>query len=84
MLIVAQKQLSVEEKTNIRLKAELSAAKNPSYVESQARNNLFMVKPGEHEVLLPGQQESFEAQPETIILLPNWQQWVNLFFPNTY
>jgi cell division protein FtsB len=84
LLIVAQKQLLMEEKTNARLKVQLNEAKKPSYVESQARNELFMVKPGENVVLL-SQNKAENLHPvQEVSMLANWQQWVNLFFPNTY
>lgn len=83
LLIVAQKQLSVEKKENLRLKQTLSEAEKSDFVESQARNKLFLVKPGENVVLLPKKTYS-ETKNEVVERLPHWQAWVNLFFPSTY
>lgn len=83
MLIVAQKQLAVEKKENSRLKQTLSEAEKVEFVESQARDKLFLVKPGENVVLLPKKTYS-EVKTAEEERLPNWQAWVNLFFADTY
>jgi cell division protein FtsB len=48
----AQKQLDREKLLNQKLKGELSYAQTPQFLEEQAHNKLFLVKPGEQEVLI--------------------------------
>jgi hypothetical protein len=51
--------------------------KSDSFLEEQARNELFMVKPGESGVILPaGLGDKKKAKAET---KPNWQQWLAIF-----
>ena len=83
LLIVAQKQLAVEKKENLRLKQTLSEAQKTDFVESQARDKLFLVKPGENVVILPKKAYSARAIRREASL-PNWQAWINLFFAGTY
>lgn len=77
----AQKQLDREKLENQKLKGELSFAQTPQFLEEQAHNKLFLVKPGEQEVLispsLTQNQNSAKKQNQNI---PNWQQWLKLFF----
>lgn len=79
MLTSAQKQLALEKAKNQKLKAELSYVQTDQFVEQEAHNKLFLVKPGEQEVLLPSQtaQKGATALNQRI---PNWQKWLNLFF----
>lgn len=78
LLNQAQKELGREEQRNQKLKAELSFVQTPKFVEEEARNKLFLVKPGEQQVLIPNMaSESSRVQEKQA---PNWQQWLNLFF----
>jgi cell division protein FtsB len=82
LLTSAQKQLDREKLENQKLKAELSYAQTPQFLEEQAHNKLFLVKPGEQEVLIsPGLIKNQNQPAKTSAQnLPNWQQWLNLFF----
>jgi cell division protein FtsB len=80
LLTSAQKQLDREQLLNQKLKGELSFAQTPQFLEEQAHNKLFLVKPGEQEVLIsPSLIGKNQAQKQTQNT-PNWQQWLNLFF----
>jgi cell division protein FtsB len=80
LVISAQRQLDREKLENQKLKAELSYAQTPQFLEEQAHNKLFLVKPGEQEVLIsPSLTEKNQAQKQTQNI-PSWQQWLNLFF----
>ena len=83
LLIVAQRELIKERKENMKLKTQLSEARKTTFVEEEARNKLFMVKPGESVVVVPQVLHKSETK-QTMKVLPNWKQWVNVFFPNTY
>src|SRR3989338_1957933 len=74
----AQKELDFQKQENQRLKSALSYSQTQEFIERQARDKLFMVKKGEQRILLP--QESEKEAQENKDNLPNWKQWLNLFF----
>ncbi|MCL5434811.1 MAG: septum formation initiator family protein [Patescibacteria group bacterium] len=78
LLNQAQKELTREEQKNQKLKAELSFVQTPKFIEEEARNKLFLVKPGEQQVLIPN--KSTESSKKQEVQIPNWQKWLNLFF----
>lgn len=80
LLNQAQKELTREERRNQKLKAELSYVKTPKFIEEEARNKLFLVKPGEQEILLPSSSSSNQSQKRQETQIPNWQKWLKLFF----
>jgi len=81
LLTSAQKQLDREKLLNQKLKGELSFAQTPQFLEEQAHNKLFLVKPGEQEVLISPNLLKSQNQPQKQTQnIPNWQQWLNLFF----
>ncbi|MCL5019841.1 MAG: septum formation initiator family protein [Patescibacteria group bacterium] len=78
LLSQAQKELTKEESRNQKLKAELSYVQTQKFIEEEARNKLFLVKPGEQQVLIPNTaSESSKKQEKQT---PNWQKWLQLFF----
>jgi cell division protein FtsB len=81
LLTSAQKQLDHEKLENQKLKAELSYAQTPQFLEEQAHNKLFLVKPGEQEVLIsPDLKNKNQTQKSNQQNTPTWQQWLKLFF----
>lgn len=74
-----QQQEESEKQKRQFLKQQLYYVNTPQFVESQAREKLGMVKPGEHVVLAPP-----TATSESLIISvdnsPNWKKWWNLFF----
>jgi len=78
LLNQAQKELTKEESKNQKLKAELSYVQTQKFIEEEARNKLFLVKPGEQQVLIPN--KSIETSKTQVKQTPNWQKWLNLFF----
>jgi len=79
LLTDAQNQLSAEKLKNTKLKAEISKANTPQFIDEEARNKLFLVKPGEQEVLISQSLISKSSQKQAQVL-PNWQRWFKLFF----
>ncbi len=81
LIISYQKQLSKQKQENQALKQNLSITDNPWFVEQQARDNLFLTKPGEQSVILSKElligTNSFSPIEDTS---PNWKKWWNLFF----
>ena len=74
----AQKELYMEQQENIRLKNQLAQAQSPVFIEKEARDELFLTKPGEEQVLIPSTMNERKVTP-TPIPEPNWKQWVELF-----
>jgi cell division protein DivIC len=75
----ANKELLTAKKDNQKLKSELEEAKKQEFIESQARNKLLLVKPGEEQVIVP-QEENKDETKSAKDLKPNWQKWWEHFF----
>jgi cell division protein DivIC len=67
---------------NTRLKEENTAAKDPNFIEREARNRLGLVKPGEVVVVLPDKEATAPPSmaPGLKVVRSIWQQWLGLFF----
>ena len=79
LLTSAQKQLQAEKLKNQKLKAELSFVKSPQFTEEQARNKLFLVKPGEQEVLISQNLKQVSSGQKSQENIPNWKKWIDIF-----
>ncbi len=81
LLVQAQNQLAEEKKRHNELEKRLSVVKSPLFVEEEARNKLFLVKPGESELLIPSDSlpKTQQGVKSTKQDKPNWQQWLDLF-----
>lgn len=81
VLSQAAQQLSRVKKENNQLQKQLKMVATKQFIEEQARDNLFLAKPGEHEVIISespsGKNQSAQKK---IKELPNWQQWIAIFF----
>jgi cell division protein FtsB len=78
LLTSAQKELDAQKLKNSKLKGELTYVQSQQFIDEEARNKLFLAKPGEQQILLPDSSVSNkEVDRKT---LPNWQQWLKLFF----
>ncbi len=80
LLTSAQKELEAEKLKNQKLKTEFSYAKTNQFIDETAHNKLFLVKPGEQQVLISKDlilKNEAQKQKEN---LSNWQKWLNLFF----
>jgi len=77
----AKIELEKQKQENQKLKSRLSAVEKEEFIEKEARNKLFLLKPGEQEVIIPkellGASKSAEAKIENT---PNWRKWWDLFF----
>ncbi|MBI2621443.1 MAG: septum formation initiator family protein [Candidatus Levybacteria bacterium] len=78
LVVSAKRELEKEKKENEKLKRQLVLVGTEEFIESEARNKLFMVKPGEEGVIVP-QDLIKKKEKKEVAKLPNWQQWVNLF-----
>lgn len=78
LVVSAKTELERERKENERLNQQLVLVQSQAFIESEARNKLLMLKPGESGVIVP--QELIEKKVEKKAPEPpNWQKWVNLF-----
>lgn len=81
MLVIAQKQLQKEQTENKALKQQFKQVTVSGFVEEEARNKLFMVKPGEQEVLLSKETTTPTKQSQAAKdTRPYWEQWLTVFF----
>jgi cell division protein FtsB len=82
LITQAEKQLSKQKIENDRLKDQLARVKRADFIEEEARNKLFMVKPGEKVVLMGETEESpgTSGTKSTPKHDPVYKQWWNVFF----
>ncbi len=80
--LIEQAKIDVEKekKDNQKIKEQLSKAQSEQFVEEQARNKLFLVKPDEKFALIPQNLLNTASPSASMPPLPNWQQWLKLFF----
>jgi len=82
LITSAEKELSRQKQENQRLKSQLSFVKSKEFVEEEARNKLFLVKPGEQRVMIPEKLVKISTPSANIHKddPPNWKKWLRLFF----
>lgn len=81
VLIQAQNELEKVQKENAKLQQDLAKTKNPEFVEEQARDKLFLVKPGENTVVIPKNLLPTPTIYKPVVpSKPNWEKWVTIFF----
>ena len=77
-----KKELEREREENEELKRKLSLVKDPDFIEEEARNKLFLTKPGEGVIViskdaLPATSAAQITPPDT---RANWERWRDTFF----
>ena len=80
LLTSARQEFQVQKNENIRLKQELSKVNKPDFIETEARDKLFLVKPGEEDVLIPDDLLNPHKESKKIPPPPNWKQWLSILF----
>lgn len=81
LVTAAESNLQAQKAENSSLKKQLKTVSGPGFMEEQARNELFMVKPGESGVILPSSVLTPKEDKKVIVLAP-WQAWLRTFgFP---
>jgi len=82
LIIQAQKNLTVEQQENRKLKKDIAQVNRPQFIETEARDKLLLAKPGEGIVVLPKDQLTASASsPHQVVdKRPNWQKWWDTFF----
>ncbi|HZJ18526.1 MAG TPA: septum formation initiator family protein [Patescibacteria group bacterium] len=81
-VVSAKKELEDEKMLNQKLKAQISIVQSKDFIEQEARNKLFMGKPGEQPVIIPVNLLEGKKEEKPQDKSPNWQKWWNLFFKN--
>lgn len=82
VIMKAEQELNQQTKENLELKNKLVVVKKPQFVEEEARNRLFLAKPGEGIVLIPSRalEATSASKFRSSDAQPNWQKWWELFF----
>jgi cell division protein FtsB len=82
LVVDAQNEVEREEQKNRELRGRLSLIQRPQFIEEEARNRLFMVKPGEQVVVLSEKdiRASDSVKPKPKDNRPNWKKWWDSFF----
>ncbi len=82
LVVKTKLELEKEKKDNEALKKKLTQVQNPQFIEEEARNKLFLAKPGERVIVIP--KEQLQATPSSpakpIDTRPNWKKWWDVFF----
>jgi cell division protein FtsB len=81
LITAAHSELAREQEEQRKLISQLKTIQDPSYVEEEARNKLFLAKPGEEIVVLPPTPATAANRPQKVsIVMPVWEQWYKLIF----
>lgn len=81
LIVQTQHDLEREQKKNALLKKKVEETESSTFLEEQARNKLFLGKPGESQVLLPKNTLATDAGSQTKSEhKPTWLLWKELFF----
>lgn len=79
LLTQTKLQLTTEQQEHVQLQKDWQKVNNPSFVEEQARDKLFLGKSGESIVVIPSASPSASVRVQAEST-PLWQQWLGLFF----
>ena len=82
LVVDLKNEAKIQEEKNQELKQKLSLINKPQFVEEQARNKLFLTKPGDEIVILSEKdiKGSQIGKPKPQDTRPNWKKWWDLFF----
>ena len=78
----AKEDIQKQETENKEFKKKLEMVKKPQFFEEEARNKLFLAKPGEGIIVLPEDvlNSSMSGKKESQDNRQNWQKWWDMFF----
>lgn len=79
LVTIAKKELDGQKELNQKLKAQIEYTKTPQFIEQQAHDKLFLVRPGQQEVLFSDKPIFTEGDLKLESNLPNWRRWLDLF-----
>lgn len=75
----AKKELSIEKRKYVELGDEMKEVGKASFLEEEARNKLFLVKPGEEVVIVPREVGEVIKSTRKMRVKAVWQQWFVYF-----
>jgi cell division protein FtsB len=82
LITKAQRNLDAEKNENRKLKQNIAKVNQPQFIESQARDNLYLAKQNEEIVVIPTgtilSKSSLPSSPQD--MRQNWQKWWDFFF----
>ena len=85
LVVATEKELKREKQLHEKLKKQAKAVNEPNYIETVARDKLFLAKPQEQVVIVPDVESAKDAispKARKITTTHNWQLWAKLFsFP---
>lgn len=82
LIVRAKQDLEKEKKDNEELKKKVADVKKPGFVDEEARNKLFLAKPGEGIIVMPTDVLASTSTKAKKVedTRPNWLKWWELFF----
>jgi len=82
LVVRARQEVEKEKSENDTLKNKLRIVERSEFIEEEARNKLFMSKPGEGVIVLSQKdlEATLSAKPKPKDTRPNWKKWWDLFF----
>ncbi len=82
LLINAREEVFISKRENQSLKEQMAAVGRPSFIEQQARDKLYLTKPGEQIVIIPDDLivKNTLGDKVTKEHKANWELWWELFF----
>ncbi len=85
LLVETKEELALEKRKHELLEQKLRKVQDPKFVEEEARNKLFYVKPGEQVVVLPQslQTEKEKGKQPQQMKKSNIEQWTAFFWAVT-
>jgi|SRR5581483_3602097 len=78
LITQTRQELEAKQAENLKLKNELAQAQTKPFIEQEARDKLFLIKPGEQEVIIPSNLLPSPKQPKVTEQTPHWQEWINI------
>lgn len=78
----ARQEVEEKKRENEVLKKKIKTVERPQFIEEEARNKLFLSKPGEGVIVLSQKdlEATLSAEPKPRDSRPNWKKWLDLFF----
>lgn len=78
LIVIAKEELRKEQNEEKKYKDELARVKRVDFIEEEARNKLFMGRPGE-QIILIDKNAKFKIAPVVTPPQPHWKEWLNFF-----
>lgn len=81
LLVQAQNELKKMQRENAGLRKQIVQVQNRHFIEEQARDKLFLVKPGENTIVIPSNAlPRLELKKIQNKEKPHWREWIDTFW----